>query len=114
MASIWLHEAGAKEPRKVQGHLDPASVIALFKQRVAKVARKNPDAKLVAQSDMEALFQFDTGQWFSLFVEPASPPTAPEKGQPKIRSGRGILVTDGGVIVELAVPKGPPEPEAAE
>lgn len=102
MASIWLHEPGAKAPRKLKGHLDHAQAIARLMSTVGKLASANK-AKVTKRSTVECLLQFPEGHRFSVYVEPLSPPSAPEVGQPKIHKGRGVLMTGKG-LVELGVP----------
>jgi hypothetical protein len=92
MASIWLHEPGKKQPRKLKGHMDPIAARARLAQEAERLAKANKCDIISATAD-EVFLQFtDKGkQRFTLFVEHLSPPSAPEGGQPKIVKGRGIL-----------------------
>jgi hypothetical protein len=118
MASIWIAEPG-KAPRKLEGNLPLHAVTALFKNKVAKVARAN-NAEVTYQDDMTAMLRFPPvtdgklsdvlveGPRFTMFVEPCSPPSAPEPGQPKVLAGqgKGILVTTKGAV-DLPLPVKP-------
>lgn len=115
MASIWIAEPG-HAPRKLEGNLPLHAVTALFKIKVAKVARENK-AEITYQDDMTATLRFPPatdgklsdvlveGPRFAMFVEPCSPPSAPEPGQPKLLAGqgKGIVVTAKGAF-DLALP----------
>lgn len=99
MASIWIHQPGARQPKKLQGHIPAAEAVARFRTRVAKIAKANPDAVLSTLHDMEAIFTFPDGQRFCLFLEPASPPSAPETGQP--HRGKRLVVDGHGTAHKL-------------
>jgi hypothetical protein len=106
MASIWL-QVGSKAPEKIAGNMPHEVALSRFKTQVEKTKRANADAKLSYSDEMVALFQWPNGSRFQLYVEPYSPPSAPEKGQPKIRHGKGLLVDGAGDIHDLPVPSGP-------
>jgi hypothetical protein len=120
MASIWMQAPG-KQPEKLKGHLGPEAVIGLFKIRVAKLAKAN-SAEVVYQDEMNAVLRLPPlnnpkasdlalavavpESLFVMWVEPNSPPSAPEPGQPKVLpgQGKGILITKTGAV-ELALPE---------
>lgn len=83
MASVWLHERGAKQPRKVQGHLSEKSAIQLFARMVNNFKgfrRQVFDYEYLlfdSRADLKA--HKPAG---SIYIEFCSPPSAPEKGQP--------------------------------
>ena len=113
MASIWMQVAG-QAPEKLDGNLPHVAAVGLFKSRIAKLQKKNPTAKLTYSDDMLALFSWPDGGRFHLYVELMSPPSAPEKCQPKIRKGKGMLVDAHGDLHDLPLPRWPRDPEKAE
>lgn len=85
MASVWKQMAGETEPTKLIGGLDGAG--AMFNLRVATMqwcrAEANRTFRRHPCLGMDVLL-FEGGTLAgSLFVEPCSPPSAPEPGQPK-------------------------------
>jgi hypothetical protein len=83
MASIWLHEAGEKTPRKKVGHLSDNSAITVFKQMIdswkgPKVQVFDYEYLLYSTAERQKAGKPAGG----LYIEFCSPPSAPEKGQP--------------------------------
>lgn len=100
MASIWLITDRAK---KLEGRLAPAKVIGRFNKRIAAMSAANPTAKVTHQDEMLVLFQFPDGTRFALQVEPCSPPSAPEPGQPKRQGNGGVVIDSSGTVHHLGV-----------
>lgn len=82
MASLWMQEKGC-QPVKVAGHLSPDQAIRRF-AAAHKQARQ--DGVLLKDGDMSFIADgpLDGSRKIALFfIEPLSPPTALETGQPK-------------------------------
>lgn len=103
MASIWMQRPGKSPPRKLHGHLKPSFVTGFFKLEVKRLARLN-GAKAEVLGEMEATLRWPNGYRVLLYIEPYSPPSAPEPGQPKIHNGRGIVFDKAGKPHSLKVP----------
>lgn len=86
MASIWIQKRGEKQPHKIKGNLHPRSAQQGFEAYLvfwAKEAKANTHKRVYGS---EALLFDKQGLVGLLFVEFMSPPTAPEMGQPNIRT----------------------------
>lgn len=114
MASIWI-EAAKGKPEKLVGRMPVnTSLVARFKVEVSKAAKRFA-ADVVYQDDMNALLQprpksigdvLTKFHPIAMWVEPMSPPSAPETNQPKLMENgtKGLLVTKRGAF-EMGVPK---------
>jgi hypothetical protein len=112
MASIWLSEPFVLAARKLKGHLDLHAAEALLQVIGSRLARKN-NAEVTANDKWEMQLRYRDGkrQRFSLWVEPGSPPSAPEPCQPKVTAnGQGVLVDKAGNVHNLGLPPKAPEP----
>lgn len=85
MASIWVHFAGEKSPVKAIGSLSKSDAIKLFHRKVSSfIATQGSGTFTVRRVFDHEVLVFKEGKLHaSLFIEFFSPPSAPEKGQPK-------------------------------
>lgn len=80
MASVWVHDK--KRARKLKGHLSDYDAMRHFKAMVREWRERGGTATLI--TGMEAAMYDPAGNLVcGLYVEPYSPPSAPEPGQPK-------------------------------
>lgn len=95
MASIWSI-SGKGPATKVYGLMHPAEVVGHF-NRLVDDCIKRGNMTTVSRHDMEAILKRPDGAVVAFYIEPLSPPSAPEKGQPKrLPTGRGVLVDSSG------------------
>lgn len=81
MASVWVHGTTVP-PKKVAGHLPLKVAITRFERMLADWKAQGGSAKRI--DAMEAvLFDANGKLSIGLYVEPMSPPSAPEPGQPR-------------------------------
>lgn len=81
MASVWLHSAGAKQPDKIAGRLDPKQAVEKMNawRRAWRAQGKNRHTRQFC--GLEFLL-FDGGKLAgSIFVELLSPPSIPDRGE---------------------------------
>ncbi len=102
MASIWVAEAKS-EPRKLKGHIPADAVIAAFTEMVGKVAKRY-GLQIELKTEMDATLRGSNGKRCIMFIEPCSPPSAPEVGQPKVTGKKGVVVTKDGTVHDLVLP----------
>lgn len=91
MASVWIQMREDKAPRKLAGHLTIKEARAAMMVGGTDWAKSKPDpksprwAKVSPQNGLEIILYFSTGKMAgSLFIEPCSPPSGPEKGSFKV------------------------------
>jgi hypothetical protein len=95
MASIWTQGPGSPA-KKLKGHI-PAKP-HLVREQLAKYAGRLAHcngAAIVLDEPWEIHLQWPDGVRFTVFAELASPPSAPEEGQPKLAGQRGIVMVNG-------------------
>lgn len=86
MASVWIERKG-KPPKKLAGHLNPADAIKVWKQQcsiwMGDVCTLDGHAYHACLHHRTAKEEEKAeGPFAILYVELASPPSAPEPGQP--------------------------------
>lgn len=80
MASVWVHDR--KRARKLKGRMSQYDAERHFKAMVREWCERGGRATVL--SGMEALMYDPAGSLIcGLYVEPYSPPSAAEPGQPK-------------------------------
>lgn len=84
MASLWIQTVSAKEPVKLLGGLPLKDAVRHYDQFVAAYVAKKPGRAYKPYSGMEAILYDSKGAIFAnLYVEPMSPPSKPEPGEPR-------------------------------
>jgi hypothetical protein len=86
MASIWVQKHSEKHAQKIKGNLHPRSAMHAFEAYLVFWAKGTKGNKHKRVYGHEALLYDANGLVGLLFVEFMSPPTAPEMGQPNIRT----------------------------
>ncbi len=82
MASVWMHKKGVLQPEKVRGHMGLVEAKSRFESLIA--AWKQSGGKVKRVCGMEVLFYTPEGALAGgVYIEPYSPPSAPERGQPR-------------------------------
>jgi len=86
MASVWL-EASKGKPRKLRGHLSSNEACAFATEVSHKWAQEKPKRHILEVYGL-TIGLFDNSRMVGIvFVEPMSPPSSPEPGQPHRSKG---------------------------
>lgn len=81
MASIWIQTAGSKRPAKLAAGLAPATAQAQLAAMLLRYVQEKPGRKVTRVSGLDAILLDSKGRVYAnLYVEPLSPPSAPEPG----------------------------------
>lgn len=82
MASVWIQPHRGGEPRKLCGHLSTDGAIKFVRDVTSQWVVERPDRRVKEVYGMTAgLFQAQQMVGI-VWIEPMSPPSAPEPGQP--------------------------------
>ena len=86
MASVWKEMKG-QQPVKVAGMMNKPQVQAALKAEVNQWVSAGPNRTVKQGAALTVLLFEDAKLAGSLFIEPASPPSKPEPGQPHVAKG---------------------------
>lgn len=85
MASIWMQKKGHARPRKLAGHMDPASATFRLRALEAQWAARGTGRRITRVDGLSTLLYDEKGSLCGLlYLEPMSPPTLPDKGDTRV------------------------------